>query len=94
MAAASERVHEYKNKASQFCKRLLDFLTIMFKFQADQLLNPREPSRDNLKLPSHSTMEDFLGRYCGLMLFVKEIDYGKYQQICAVSFVYSYFRGV
>lgn len=33
MAAASERVEEYRGKAAQFSKRLFDFLTIMFKFQ-------------------------------------------------------------
>jgi len=33
MAAASERVGEYRTKADQFCKRILDFLSIMFKFQ-------------------------------------------------------------
>lgn len=38
-----------------------------------------------MTLPSHSPMEDFLGRYCGLMLFVKEIDYERYQAICGVS---------
>jgi len=29
-------------------------------------------------------MEDFLGRYGGLMLFVKEIDEKRYQLICTV----------
>lgn len=33
MAAASERVGEYRTKASQFCKRIFDFLAIMFKYQ-------------------------------------------------------------
>lgn len=42
-------------------------------------------AKSDFVLPSHAPMEDFLGRYCGLMLFVKEIDQGRYQQICAVS---------
>jgi hypothetical protein len=52
--------------------------------QVDQILNPKEGRGQASKLPSHAPMEDFLGRYCGLMLFVKEIDYGRYQQICSV----------
>jgi len=87
MAAASERVGEYRTKAAQFCKRVFDFLAIMFKFQVDQLLNhkPATGARPG-SLPSHGAMEEFLGRYCGLMLFVKEIDYQRYQQICAAYF--------
>ncbi|GAA5999358.1 uncharacterized protein JCM10292_001230 [Rhodotorula paludigena] len=89
MAAASERVGEYRAKAQQFSKRIFDFLSIMFKFQVDQLLNPKEPGaapRDKGKLPSHAAMEDYLGRYCGLMLFVKEIDQTRYQHICTAYF--------
>ncbi|GAA5888974.1 hypothetical protein JCM5296_002762 [Sporobolomyces johnsonii] len=87
MAAASERIGEYRTKASQFCKRVFDFLSIMFKFQIDQLLNPKEGTKARgQQLPSHAQMEDFLGRYCGLMLFVKEMDQGRYQMICSAYF--------
>ncbi|BGP68575.1 hypothetical protein NBRC10513v2_001910 [Rhodotorula toruloides] len=88
MAAASERVGEYRAKASQFSKRVFDFLSIMFKFQVDQVLNPKDPSTRAAKgtLPTHSGLEDFLGRYCGLMLFIKEIDQQQYQQICSAYF--------
>lgn len=87
MAAASERVGEYRAKAQQFSKRVFDFLSIMFKFQVDQVLNPKDAgaaARDKSRLKSHAAMEDFLGRYCGLMLFVKEIDQQRYQLICSV----------
>ncbi|KAL8293183.1 hypothetical protein RQP46_000877 [Phenoliferia psychrophenolica] len=88
MAAASERVGEYRTKASQFCKRIFDFLAIMFKYQVEQIQNPKDPSAAPPagQLPSHAPMEEFLERYCGLMLFVKEIDYTRYQQICAAYF--------
>lgn len=87
MAAASERVGEYHTKASQFAKRVFDFLTVMLKFQIDQVVNPKNPADKAPKgtLPRHDKMEDFLGRYCGLMLFVKETDQARYQQICSVS---------
>ena len=54
--------------------------------KVEQIANPKDPSSVKPgKLASHSPMEEFLGRYCGLMLFVKEIDYTRYQQICAVG---------
>ncbi|KAM0792567.1 hypothetical protein ACM66B_005230 [Microbotryomycetes sp. NB124-2] len=89
MAAANEHVAEYRAKAAQFAKRTFEFLTIMFKFQIDQILNPKEGTRSKATLPTHSKLEDFLGRYCGIMLFVKEMDKGFYQQICA-----SYFKAM
>jgi hypothetical protein len=60
-------------------KRLLS----LSREQVEQLLNPKE-ARPKGQLPSHAEMEDFLGRYCGLMLFVKEIDQARYGQICSV----------
>ncbi|KAM0753811.1 hypothetical protein T439DRAFT_285041 [Meredithblackwellia eburnea MCA 4105] len=87
MAAASEHVGDYQVKASQFCKRIFDFLCIMFKYQVNEVSNAKDTSSSKgPKLPSHAVMEDFLGRYCGLMLFVKEIDQSRYQQICAAYF--------
>lgn len=53
--------------------------------QVEQTANPKDTSAKTPgKLPSHASMEEYLERYCGLMLFVKEIDYTRYQQICAV----------
>ncbi|KAI5474704.1 Exocyst complex, component Exoc1 [Pseudohyphozyma bogoriensis] len=87
MAAASERVGEYRSKATHFSKRIFDFLAVMFKFQVDLILNPKDGTKPKPGLlPSHATLEDFLGRYCGLMLFVKEIDNSRYQQICSAYF--------
>lgn len=87
MAAASERVGDYKTKASQFAKRFFDFLTVMLKYQVDQVANPKNPADRPPRgaLPRHDKMEDFLGRYCGLMLFIKETDQTRYQQICSVG---------
>lgn len=59
-------------------------MTLSLPSQIEQILNPKDAAARKLALPSHATMEDFLGRYCGLMLFVKEIDYARYQQICTV----------
>lgn len=34
---------------------------------------------------NHQEMETYLGRYCGLMLYLKEMDEKIYAKICAVS---------
>ncbi|GAA94093.1 uncharacterized protein L969DRAFT_93478 [Mixia osmundae IAM 14324] len=91
MAAANEHVAQHRQSSSIFSKRIFDFLTVMFKFQADTTLNDktRAITKANPKLLPHTQLEAYLGRYCGLMLFVKEIDDQRYSQICA-----SYFTAV
>ncbi|EJU00131.1 hypothetical protein DACRYDRAFT_101160 [Dacryopinax primogenitus] len=91
MAATMERLQEYQTHNSQFCKRISDFLTIMFQFQSDRLLNDKDRVMDKArpKLSSHQPMEDYLGRYCGLMLYLKEMDEDRYSQVCAAYFTAS-----
>ena len=36
-------------------------------------------------LRPHKELEDYLGKYCGLMLYLREMDEDKYSKICAVS---------
>ncbi|KDE03286.1 hypothetical protein MVLG_06216 [Microbotryum lychnidis-dioicae p1A1 Lamole] len=84
MLVASERVAEYRATATRFSKRVLDFLTIMFKFQVDGVLHPKDPKvKKEGRLPGHEQLEEFLGRYCGIMLFVKEIEFERYEEICS-----------
>jgi hypothetical protein len=33
----------------------------------------------------HQDIEEYLGRYCGLMLYLKEMDEAIYGRLCAVS---------
>jgi hypothetical protein len=33
----------------------------------------------------HQGVEEYLGRYCGLMLYIKEMDEAVYGRLCAVS---------
>ncbi|KAG0145820.1 hypothetical protein CROQUDRAFT_671528 [Cronartium quercuum f. sp. fusiforme G11] len=92
LAAGSENsVDEYKREAKQFCKRVYEFLLVMFKYQADLVLNEKNnrSSKASLKLPSHEAMEKYLERYCGLTLFMKEIDEARYQQLCVAYFATS-----
>jgi hypothetical protein len=36
-------------------------------------------------IPEHAQLEDKLGKYCGLVLYMKEMDEERYQKLCAVS---------
>jgi len=42
--------------------------------------------RGRLSLIKHDDMEGYLGRYAGLMLYLKEMDEGLYAKLCAVSY--------
>lgn len=41
-------------------------------------------ARSKLNLISHQEMENYLGRYSGLMLYLKEMDEKVYAKLCAV----------
>ncbi|KAH8915864.1 hypothetical protein BT69DRAFT_1229374 [Atractiella rhizophila] len=88
MVVANERLAEYRERASQFCVRVLEFLAVMFKFQIDLMEKDSSRAIDKNKpsLPTHAKLEEYLGRYCGLMLFVKEVDYQRFQQICSAYY--------
>jgi hypothetical protein len=86
MTAASERVSEYNRYSSQFCKRVYETLAAMFRYQADLITQQREQSGQKALavLKPHSESQEYLDNFIGLMLFVKEIDDQRYQQICGV----------
>ncbi|KDQ19898.1 hypothetical protein BOTBODRAFT_27319 [Botryobasidium botryosum FD-172 SS1] len=90
MSATMERFNEYRTHNSQFCKRLFDFLSIMFKFQADNVLNSaQDKSRGNksqFTITDHEQMETYLRRYSGLILYLKEMDEDRYGKVCALYF--------
>ncbi|EIN14056.1 hypothetical protein PUNSTDRAFT_110196 [Punctularia strigosozonata HHB-11173 SS5] len=91
MAATMERLDEYRTYNSQFCKRLLDYLSIMFNAQAKMLLGDTEgisqPSgRGRPDIYPHTELENYLGRYSGLLLYLKEMDESAYSRICGAYF--------
>ena len=95
MAATMERLEEYRQYNNQFCKRLMDFLSIIFTAQGNLLLGDNNglvsSSEKGLVLLDHGPIETYLGRYVGLILYMKEMDESKYSKVCAVSerFLYS-----
>ncbi|KAF8498012.1 exocyst complex component Sec3-domain-containing protein [Gautieria morchelliformis] len=84
MAATMERLEEYRTHNSQFCKRLYDFLQIMFSVQSDRTLTDK--ARFHHELRRHSDLESYLGRYAGLMLYLKEMGEEWYAKVCAAYF--------
>ncbi|KAF8078783.1 exocyst complex component, sec3 subunit [Lyophyllum atratum] len=91
MAATMERLQEYRTHNAQFCKRMLDFLSIVFTAQSTLLLGDSNgitsaTGRNKPTLASHEEMESYLGRYSGLMLYLKEMDEKVYAKLCAAYF--------
>ncbi|KAF9785840.1 exocyst complex component sec3 subunit [Thelephora terrestris] len=91
MAAGMERLSEYKTYNSQFCKRIFDYLSIMFTAQSKMLLGDsngvtKGGNRRRASMVDHKTMEKYLGRYSGLILYLKEMDEAMYAKLCAAYF--------
>ena len=101
-----ERLEEYRTHNGQFCKRVLDFLSIMFIAQVSAFSLCPDPthffSKANLllgdsngveergssgipSLTNHSELEQYIGLYSGLVLYLKEMDESRYAKLCAVS---------
>ncbi|PSR88832.1 hypothetical protein PHLCEN_2v4981 [Hermanssonia centrifuga] len=90
MAATMERLEEYRTYNSQFCKRLYDFLSIMCTAQSKMLLGDSNgivrTARGKPSILDHKPLETYLGRYGGLMLYLKEMDESMYAKLCAAYF--------
>lgn len=89
MAATMERLDEYRGYNAQFCKRILDYLSIVFSAQGKMLLGDdsgvASSVRGRVSLKDHRNLETYLERYHGLLLYLKEMDESAYAKICAVS---------
>ncbi|KAI0079631.1 hypothetical protein K474DRAFT_1617469 [Panus rudis PR-1116 ss-1] len=90
MAATIERLEEYQTYHAQFCKRVNDYMTVMFTYQSQMLLGDNNGvaigSRGRPSLKSHKDFENYVGRYGGLMLYLKEMDEPTYAKVCAAYF--------
>ncbi|EGO30577.1 hypothetical protein SERLADRAFT_364519 [Serpula lacrymans var. lacrymans S7.9] len=91
MAATMARLDEYRTHNAQFCKRIFDFLSIMITVQSKVILDNHngieKPSgRSRPTIANHQSMESYLGRYAGLMLYLKEMDESIYSKLCATYF--------
>ncbi|KAI9461762.1 exocyst complex component Sec3-domain-containing protein [Boletus coccyginus] len=91
MAATMERLDEYKTYNAQFCKRIFDYLSIMIVVQSKLILDDnggitRPKGRGRPIIINHQGMESYLGRYAGLLLYLKEMDETVYSKFCAAYF--------
>lgn len=90
IAAATERLDEYAGLANTFAKRLFEYLSHAFVMQTKSVL--KDPNRSKALAPPYPTIEsqqqveDFLGRYCGLLLYAKEVSPDYFQRISASYF--------
>lgn len=84
-----ERLQEYRTHNAQFCKRVYDYLSIMFTAQSKMLLGDsdgvKKDRNGRLTIIPHTEFEDYAGRYSGLMLYLKEMDEAIYGKLCAVG---------
>ncbi|KAF8330358.1 exocyst complex component Sec3-domain-containing protein [Cantharellus anzutake] len=91
MAATIERLSEYETHNNQFTTRLVGFLTVMFTAQVRSIhLSSNSIYEFSWKeyptLPSHEKMELYIGRYSGLILYMREMDETKYSKVCATYY--------
>ncbi|ETS61045.1 hypothetical protein PaG_04983 [Moesziomyces aphidis] len=90
MAAAAERLADHEAISSRFCKRILDYLNVTFSAESQRLLS--DPNRQKAlqpphpTLPDHAPMEEALGQYCGLLLYMKEVSSATFSRVSASYF--------
>lgn len=90
MAAAAERLADHEAISSRFCKRVLDYLNVTFNTETQRLL--ADPQRQQAlqpphpSLPDHEPMEEVLGQYCGLLLYMKEVSSATFSRVSAAYF--------
>lgn len=70
------------------CLSAVMIATFMIRLQAKIVLEGTngiiKPSRGRPIIRSHKDMEAYLGRYAGLLLYLKEMDESIYSKSCAV----------
>ncbi|KAI0305016.1 exocyst complex component Sec3-domain-containing protein [Russula brevipes] len=91
MAATMERLEEYRMHNAQFCKRLYEYSSIMFTAQSKLLLGDsnglsKSGGRGRTVIKGHKDLENYLDRYSGLVLYMKEMDEVTYGKLCAAYF--------
>lgn len=93
MTAAAERLAEHENISTRFCKRVMDYLTVTFNVETQRLSS--DPARQKALQPpqptllDHEPMEDVLGQYCGLLLYMKEVSPPNFSRVSAAYFASS-----
>jgi hypothetical protein len=78
-------MREYKDTTAQFCTRILEYLRVAFKMQADATYAAFRKGSMEPKLEPHITLGENLMAYEGLVLFIKDMDDELYKKLCSVG---------
>ncbi|KAI9595869.1 exocyst complex component Sec3-domain-containing protein [Syncephalis fuscata] len=83
MYVVNERIEYFHLHANNFVVRMVDFLKITFTFQADRCVSEYAKSGvvASFMLNGHRTLEESLSRYRGLMLWIKEVDPRRHNEL-------------
>ncbi|CAO1615648.1 unnamed protein product [Parajaminaea phylloscopi] len=87
MAATTERLEEYSSISKSFGHQIQQYLSALFQRLTAALL--ADPARKSMlqssrpKLTAHDAVEAALGSYCGLLLYVKEVEPKTFERISA-----------
>lgn len=87
MAATTERLGEYSSISNAFASKMLQHLSGLFIQLARSLVS--DPSRKAMlqppapRLTTHDMIEAALGSYCGLLLYIKEVEPKTFERIAA-----------
>ncbi|KAI8048022.1 exocyst complex component Sec3-domain-containing protein [Syncephalis plumigaleata] len=83
MYVVNERIEYFHLHANNFAVRMVDFLKIAFTFQADRCVSEYAKSGvvASFILNGHRTLEESLSRYRGLMLWIKEVDPRRHNEL-------------
>ncbi|KAE8232462.1 hypothetical protein CF326_g2505 [Tilletia indica] len=93
VSAATERLDEYRTLSERFCKRVFDHVNLTLTAETASYLS--DPVRQNALSPSrhpgpslqnHAHLEEQLGRYCGLVLYMKETSPAYFARLCGAYY--------
>ncbi|WFD42279.1 hypothetical protein MPSI1_000920 [Malassezia psittaci] len=86
--AMVERLRQYETIANQFCSRMVGGAAKEFEREVRETLADsvelQQTSAPNATIPPHTRLEQTAGKYCGLMLFMRETSSRFFEQLSNV----------
>ncbi|CAG8567139.1 5970_t:CDS:10, partial [Diversispora eburnea] len=86
MKVVQEKLELYKFHCTNFCSRLYEYMTSIFQYQAETLMNDksRGARHNNLTIQSHEHITESLHKYQGLSKWMKEMDPKRHLEIQSI----------
>ncbi|WFC98199.1 hypothetical protein MYAM1_000923 [Malassezia yamatoensis] len=86
--AMVQRLSQYESIANQFCSRMVGGAAMEFEREVRETLADsvelQQISAPNATVPHHRRLEQTAGKYCGLMLFMREMSSRFFEQLSNV----------